>query len=53
MKTLQLIYEDVTKLEMKIKLEQSEKEKQLPISVMNSDKKISNKKINQIRHAEK
>ena len=38
MKTLQLIYEDITKLEMKIK-EQSEKEKQLPISFMNSDKK--------------
>ena len=51
MKTLQLIYEDITKLEMKIKLEQSEKEKQLPISFMNSDKKIPNKKINQIRHA--
>ena len=37
MKTLWVIYEDITKLEMKIKLEQSEKEKQLPMSFMNSD----------------
>lgn len=44
MKTLWVIYEDITKLEMKIKLEQSEKEKQLPISFMNSDQKFQTRK---------